>query len=150
MATIVWNRIARKYKTRFVNDPLRIYHTESDSITATAAAAGRNAYSYLLGNRIKLTEDIDYLRHSPGGFLRLAANYVRFSLHLGESPADMLASLENFRSRLLCLAAFPLGYGVYARDVMRARRVARRQEGDHRLPRPPRAPGSSGTRIIKR
>ena len=38
--SIVWNRIARRYRTRFVNDPLRIYHIESDSITAAPAAAG--------------------------------------------------------------------------------------------------------------
>lgn len=119
--SIVWNRIARTYRTRFVNDPLRIYHTESDSITAAAAAAGRNAYSYALGNRIKLNEDIDYLRHAPAAFLRTAANYVRFSLHVRRKPAAIVASLGNFRSRLLCLAAFPLGWGVYARDLMRAR-----------------------------
>ena len=119
--SIVWNRIARRYRTRFVNDPLRIYHTESDSITAAPAAAGRNAYSYALGNRIKLNEDIDYLRHAPAAFLRAAANYVRFSLHVRRKPAAIVASLGNFRSRLLCLAAFPLGWGVYARDQMRAR-----------------------------
>ena len=43
-----------QYRTRFVNDPLRICHSEPDGITAAAAAAGRNAYSYALGNRIKL------------------------------------------------------------------------------------------------
>ena len=80
--SIVWNRIARRYRTRFVNDPLRIYHTESDSITAAPAAAGGNAYSYALGNRIKLNEGIDYLRHAPAAFLRASANYVRFSLHV--------------------------------------------------------------------
>ena len=114
---IVWNRIARTYRTRFVNDPLRIYHTEPDSITA----AGKNAYSYALGNRIKLNEDIDYLRHAPAAFLKAAANYVRFSLHVHRKPAAIVASLGNFRARLLCLAAFPLGWGVYTRDLIRAR-----------------------------
>ena len=117
---IVWNRIARKYKTRFVNDPLRIYHTGSDSITATTDVR-RNAYSYLLGNRMKLNENIDYLRCSPIEFLKSAANYVRFSLHVRRSPNEIVSLLENRRARLLCLATFPLGCGVYARDVMRAR-----------------------------
>ena len=117
--SIVWNRIARKYKTRFVNDGLRIYHTESDSITATADV-GRNAYSYMLGNRIKLNEEIDYLRYAPTVFLKSAANYVRFSLHVRKNPTEIVASLENQRAKLLCLTAFPLGYGVYARDVRRA------------------------------
>ena len=115
---IVWNRIARQYKTRFVNDPLRIYHTESDSITAEAGF-GRNSYSYMLGNRMILNEHIDYLRHSPAAFLKSAANYVRFSLHLRKNLIDVVASLENQRARLLCLVAFPLGFGVYARDVTR-------------------------------
>ena len=113
---IVWNRIAREYKTRFVNDPLRIYRTESDSITA-ATDIGRNAYSYMLGNRMKLNEQIDYLRHAPIAFLKSAANYVRFSLHMRKNPIDIVASLENQRARLLCLAAFPLGCCVYVRDV---------------------------------
>ena len=117
---IVWNRIAREYKTRFVNDPLRIYHTESDSITA-AAGFGKNSYSYMLGNRMKLNEHIDYLRHAPIAFLKSAANYVRFSLHVRKPPSDIVASLENRRAKLLCLAAFPIGCGVYARDVRRGR-----------------------------
>lgn len=116
--SIVWNRIARKYKTRFVNDSLRIYHTESDSITAVAEV-GRNAYSYMLGNRIKLNEHVDYLRYAPIAFLKSAANYVRFSLHVRKNPAEIVASLENQRAKLLCLAAFPLGCGVYLRDIRR-------------------------------
>ena len=120
--SIVWNRIARKYKTRFVNDPLRIYHTESDSITS-AANIGRNAYSYMLGNRMLLNEHIDYFRHSPAAFLRTAANYVRFSLHLRRSFIDILASLKNRRAILLCLGLFPLGSCVYARDMRRARQI---------------------------
>ena len=118
---IVWNRIARKYKTRFVNDPLlRIYHTESDHITAVANIR-RNAYSFMLGNQIKLNEHIDYLRHAPIAFLKSAANYVRCSLHVRKNPINILTSLENKRARLLCLAAFPLGCGVYLRDVRRGR-----------------------------
>ena len=117
---IVWNRIARKYKTRFINDGLRIYHTESDSITA-ATDVGRNAYSYMLGNRMKLNEHIDYLRYAPIAFLKSAANYVRFSLHVRKNPIDIVASMENRRARLLCLAALPLGCGVYARDVRRTK-----------------------------
>ena len=115
----MWNRISRKYKTRFVNDGLRIYHTESDSITARAAEVGRNAYSYMLGNRVKLNEQIDYLRHAPIAFLKSAANYVRYSLHVRKNPIDILTSLENQQARLLCLAAFPLGCCVYFRDIRR-------------------------------
>ena len=117
---IVWNRIAREYKTRFVNDPLRIYRTESDSITV-AAGFGTNSYSYMLGNRMILNEQIDYLRHSPVAFLKSAANYVRFSLHVRKNPIEIVASLKNQRARLLCLAAFPIGCGVYVRDVTRAK-----------------------------
>lgn len=118
--SIVWDRIARKYKTRFVNDPLRIYHTESDHITA-AANLRRNAYSFMLGNQIRLNEHIDYLRHAPIAFLKSAANYVRCSLHVRKNPITILTSLENQRARLLCLAALPLGCGVYLRDVRRRR-----------------------------
>lgn len=117
---IVWNRIAREYKTRFVNDPLRIYHTEADHITAPVNI-GRNAYSYMLGNLMKLNEHIDYLRHAPIAFLKSAANYVRFSLHVRKNLIDIMASVENQPARLLCLAAFPLGCGVYLRDVRRGR-----------------------------
>ena len=78
--SIVWNRIARKYRTRFVNDPLRIYHREPDGITAAASAAGRNAYSYALGNRIKLNEEIDYLRHAPGSSMVIQPDSHRHRL----------------------------------------------------------------------
>lgn len=122
---IVWNRIARRYRTRYVNDLLRIYfRTELDSITTVDVA--RHAHGYMLGKLAVLNEHIEYLRYSPVDFLKTATQYVRFSMHLGRTLSDIASALENRRSRLLCLAAFPLGCGLYACDVMRARWTARR------------------------
>ena len=126
---IVWNRIARRYKTRYVNDLLRVYYrTESNSITADEVEVTRHAHAYMLGKLATLNEHIEYLRHSPIDFLKTATQYVRFSLHLRRTLADILSVLENRRSKLLCLAAFPLGCGLSACDVMRAKWTARVRE----------------------
>ena len=122
--SIVWSKIARKYKARFVNDPLlRVYCTD-ESLTRWSDIS-KVAYSYRLGNRLVLNEHLDYLKYDPMEFLRNAANYIRFSLHLRESTIGREGVLSNRIAKLLCLVAFPVGFIIYLIDKRAAGGAAR-------------------------
>lgn len=112
---LVWNKISRKYKTRFVNESLRIYWIESGSLVIGGNPA-RNA----IGNRIThlttLNEEIDWLRFAPLSFLRSAIHYSRFSFHTGSSISDQFKNLDTAGGKILWLISLPLGCLIYLKD----------------------------------
>lgn len=114
---VIWGKIARRFKTRFVNEALRIYYTDQPSLTR---GEGRNAGRGALGGRFQhltiLNEATDYLLYSPVEFYRSGVHYVRFSLHSGLGLRQQLTDVRSTHGRLLCAAALPVGIAVYLRD----------------------------------
>lgn len=115
--SIIWNRIARQYRTRYVNEVLRAFYLDAPVSLARPQFAGDNAPGALLAAQELLNHEIGWLRHSPDAFFRTAARYARWSIHLRRSPAEQLRGLTNLPARLLWLAALPVGLAMYLRDV---------------------------------
>jgi glycosyltransferase involved in cell wall biosynthesis len=120
---ILWDRIGRRYKTRFVNEVLRIYHTDQPSLTRSGgvvlgAPVGR------LEHLTNLNENLDYLKHAPLELYRSGVHYARFSLHAGVGARRQLADVRTPGGKLVCALALPVGWLVYLRDRRRAARVA--------------------------
>jgi glycosyltransferase involved in cell wall biosynthesis len=116
---VVWAAIARKFKTRFVNEPLRIYWMDesghSDHLTKSGAPA-QHAPAYVFCHRSVLNGQIDWLSYAPEEFLRSAMHFSRFSLHCGVSVRKQAASLTNFRARALWALMLPAGFAAHLRD----------------------------------
>jgi hypothetical protein len=112
---LVWFRIARKYKTRFVNEALLINFRSEDSLSRPRYPQ-TNAVGAELYNRTQLNDNIDYLADAPLEFLKSAANFARFSFHLRRSPANQYHALTNWRAKALWLLALPIGATAYALD----------------------------------
>lgn len=115
---VVWSKIARQYKTRYVNEPLRIYYTGHQSLS-NSSNPRKIALAGKMQHTLALNEHIDYVRYAPVAFLRSAVHYVRFSLHLGETPIQQIRGLNNLPAKGLCLVALPVGVLVYAKDKRR-------------------------------
>ncbi len=113
--SIVWSRIARLYRTRYVNETFRVYHTDRPSMVhgrhpAESAAGGR------LEHLTALNETLDYFGYSPGQFFRSAVHYGRFSFHSGVPLRRQWADLRGFSARLLWAAFLPVAWAVYLRE----------------------------------
>lgn len=115
---IVWNRISRHYRTRFVNEVLRTYHVDGDdSITQRSrAGASWRAPAFALRWKITLNEELGWFRHDPKWFVRAAANYARFSWDDGHGFRAQGRELTSPQAKLLHAAAAPLGYVLHRRD----------------------------------
>lgn len=109
---IVWSRIARRYKTRFVNEALRIYFVEGPSMVH-GGQPGKNAVGARLGHLTVLNDELDFFRYAPLQFYRSAAVYVRSCFYLRQPLRRQVGDIESRLGRLLWLLALPLGYGVY-------------------------------------
>jgi len=122
--SVVWLRIARQYKTRFVNEPLRIYYRDQPSLMRSEDP-GRHARSGRIAGLAVLNEHLDYFAYSPMAFCRNAAQYVRLSAHARVGLAEQLTDIRSLFGRALWCAAYPVGFVVYLRDLALAGRRSR-------------------------
>lgn len=112
---LVWNRIARRYKTRFINAVVRGSEYRSDGLTANATARWvQSARSACDLYREQLDDP-----GSPAVRYRTAANFVRYGLHARVRARELLTSGRA----AITLVALPVGSAVWLRDrwVLRRR-----------------------------
>jgi len=118
----VWHRIARHYRTRYVNEALRVYWTEGESLLRQTDsghnAAARRAYYLFV-----LNTEMDWFRYAPKRFYKTAVQYARFSQHAGIGAWRQLADVKPLSARALYVAAAPLARLMYARDTRSRRRM---------------------------
>lgn len=118
-ANIVWYAIGRKYKTRYINEKLRIYYNEpahkSDQAAHFSAKKVAPGITYL--HRSVLNGHIDRFQQSPLEFLRFAIHYSRFSFHTGRSVNVQYRELTNNLATFLWAIGLPIGVGLYLKDL---------------------------------
>ena len=112
----VWSRIGRNYKTRYVNEPLRVYY-ETEGNVSTSGSRSQKQYLRMFYCQVMLNEQFDYFRYAPLEFLRAAVHYLRWSLHRHESMARSVGSLQNLGAKLICLLMLPAALIVYRDDI---------------------------------
>lgn len=115
---IVWNRMALRYRTRFVDEVLCVKEYQPAGLTARPLAAWVRDARPL---RTFFGELAAMPRPMPRrARLHAAANHVRYSLHAGVGVRTLWR--ERDRTRLLAIAA-PLGATLYLRDRWRLARA---------------------------
>lgn len=112
---IVWNRIALKYKTRFVNEVLKTCHYLADGLSATSSA---------IRARNPLGATLYYQEHSSLAVpflckMRSLINYGRFSLHAGIPPVRIVFGSPY---SILTIALMPASFILFWKDRERLNR----------------------------
>lgn len=109
--SLVWNRRALRYRSRYVNEILAYKEYQPGGMTARSEAvrvgssrAARLYYKEFISTGRPLPVDVA---------LRNYANYVRYSLHEGVALKDQA---RDAPSNLLWALSVPLGAGLYLRD----------------------------------
>ena len=111
-----WSKIAKKYKTRFVNEALRIYWTDQPSIVRNSQHPRKNAIGAQLNHLDILNDYTEWFHFDPLSFLRSAVHYSRFSFHLGIKISQQISHVKTLIGKILWVIALPLGYLVYLKD----------------------------------
>jgi glycosyltransferase involved in cell wall biosynthesis len=121
--SLVWSKIARKYKTRFVNQVFRTWYHDEPGREDQMTFRG-NIYSKIKEDSPGsawihldiLNNDIGWFRNSPKEFLRSAVHYSRFSLHSEVGLFDQVKKLNTGLAKFLWLAMLPVGVLVSLKD----------------------------------
>jgi glycosyltransferase involved in cell wall biosynthesis len=126
---IVWLEIGKKFKSRSVNEIVRVYYIDDTETGVTVAkkrslgahAAGRwHYYTWLLNN------DLEYFFKSPLPFLKAAIMLPIVGWFSGQALGHTFAWLKGLWPKLLVFVALPLSTALYAFDSVRtAWRTAR-------------------------
>lgn len=116
---LVWNAIARKYRTRYVNDILRVYHVEQDSLihSRKTVAKMRNMAEgrcYMAADF--LDNDWRWFFRAPVRVTKIMADYTRFAWHLWRSGRDTRHRPRTLWGQLFRFLTCPLGFAAFLYD----------------------------------
>jgi glycosyltransferase involved in cell wall biosynthesis len=113
--SIVWNRIAREYRTRYVNEELRVYWLEGPSLVHGQVPA-RNAPGGRIEHKAVLDSELEWFRFAPLQFVRSALHYARYSFHIGIGLRAQWNGLSRVPARILWLLALLPAFVIYRLD----------------------------------
>jgi glycosyltransferase involved in cell wall biosynthesis len=116
---VVWRAIGREYRTRYVDEALRVYwRGEGGRADQLSHFKGKRlAEGAIAGVYDNLAHEIRWFRFAPMQFLMHAARYVRYSLHLGVGLREQVERLDDPVARALWAVSFPLGLVRYFADL---------------------------------
>jgi len=117
---IVWNAIAEKYKTRFINEILRVYYLhDQDTNSLSRLNPARDAACNVPYLESLLNNNIKWIVYDFRQFLIYAVLYCRYSFHLNRGILSQMRSLHNIISLALWLVSLPGGVYLYLKDTRR-------------------------------
>ena len=114
---IVWETIAHHFKTRFVNEPLRIYFTKGTQGAPRLSLRDPkgHAVGQVLYRQQVLNNNLKWFFYAPWEFFWTALQYTRFLLFTEESLIKQLKKLHREGAILVGLL-FPFGWLFYLSD----------------------------------
>lgn len=120
---IVWSAIAKKYKTRYINELLRIYYrnenTNSQQRLTNTEEPGKHAISLAYWHNSILNNDMAWFLYNPAAFLKSSIHYFRFAFHQKLSIINAIDKLNVPAVKLLCVLLLPVSWYVYRMDLRR-------------------------------
>lgn len=115
--SLIWNRIAKKYSKRYVNEILAVTEYQAEGLSARSielrAASPKAARLYY-----QEFANLDGFYIPVSDRLKAFANYVRFSLH---DATPFRQQLSEIKRKELFIFAFPIGLVLFWRDKKKLR-----------------------------
>ena len=121
---VVWFAISRRFKTRFVNEILRIYYTEDDSGNHLTSLSPITMFGRAFFHKYVLNELIGWWFSSPLNILRSAINFSRYSFGLGKGPYSQFREVRNVVAQFLVAISLPLAFAISLKDKQNVEKVA--------------------------
>jgi len=106
---VVWSPISRKYKIRFINQMVRIYHQDSDNQISKIKNLSSIAPGMVYWKKIILSIELPWFRYDPIRFLMEAARWTRFRLHFNAKYDQIDFWPKSILGSLLIVLLAPIG-----------------------------------------
>jgi hypothetical protein len=122
---VVWFAISRRFKTRFVNEVLRIYHMNDKAKDRLSSLNPAILSGRALFHKYVLNELTDCFFSSPTNIFRSAVNFSRYSFGVGRGPYSQFSELRPLVARLLVAISLPLAFAISLKDKRSVAKVGR-------------------------
>ena len=113
--TIIWQKMARKYLTRYIDIPLREYFKDQDNALTNKRSSRYKENIYLWEHIIN--NIYDYFWYNPKLFLKAHVGISRDGLLNNKKFKDIVKMNNKFYKKVLTIILYPLGYFLYKRMI---------------------------------
>lgn len=114
--TVVWRAMARKYITRYIDDPLREYFRDQDNALTNRKSKRFKENTFLWAHYVN--DVMDYFWYRPFVFLKAFVGLCRDNIIIGRSFGEIIRIPNKLWKRAVCLCVYPAAW-VMARKYMR-------------------------------
>ena len=111
---LIWNKIGKKYLTRYINVPLRTYHSDSGNQLSSSSPFVNSKMRIYYAKA--LNDDSEYLAIAPFKMLKIAAQGSRFSFHQKDSLSTQFSRLKKYQTKVLWCFGLPVGLALFFWD----------------------------------
>lgn len=122
---VLWSQMSAHFRSRCVNEVVRIYYDSEDSLSRRLSARdhGNDLEGLVYAYTFVLDHDRRWFFTAPVTLIRVAANRTRFLWHLRDNGGEAKIGLSTVGGRALSLAFGAIGFLLYWRDRMRRRQT---------------------------
>jgi glycosyltransferase involved in cell wall biosynthesis len=126
--SVVWRQIGLRWRTRYVNEPVRVYRQQPAHLTdqLSAMSLTDRAAGAVLAYSAALNHDLRWLLRAPTLVGRFGIQLVRFGRHGAIPLSEQAAMLQSPAAKAMWALAIPAGNLAYLRDRHQIRRGAGR------------------------
>jgi len=119
----IWSQVSTRYKTRHINEQLRVWWMDAPSLVHGPNDPAKNADGHRLMYQMVLNLESSYVFAAPIKLYKVAGLYSRFSQHCCIGFLTQFQGLRGLLPKLLWLLAAPVGTLLYLRDRRRKSRA---------------------------
>lgn len=109
--TVIWQKMGKKYKVRFVNDALRAYYRDQSDATTNRKRNRSKENIYLWEHYIN--DMLPYFWYSPMRFIKAFVGLSMDGLLLNKSLKNIIMTPKTLTAKLLTIVFLPAGYFLY-------------------------------------
>ncbi len=116
---LIWNKIAEQFKSRFINESLRVYYSDgfNEGVIQVSAKSQikQNCIGGLYGYSVFLNKYLNYVKYDPLTFIKVGALMTRFYLHC-DRPINFQFWPDQLFGKFWVIILSPLGLSLYIKD----------------------------------
>jgi glycosyltransferase involved in cell wall biosynthesis len=111
----LWFTIATKYKTRYINEVVRIYYIEAkESIMKPRAMPKSSAWATSDYNLFLINNFFTYSQYQPSAFLKYFVLYTSYASYSGQPFVKIIKQIKSPLSKLIAFFLYPVS--IYYRS----------------------------------
>jgi glycosyltransferase involved in cell wall biosynthesis len=118
---IVWSEVGRRYKTRFIDTPIRIYYTNEahgSVVTANRVSRKTNDAGRIMYYAYAINNELHYFFDAPILVSKLFIQYIRVSLKEKIPIRSQLKKIEKPAGKFCFILFFLVGFYFFLSDFI--------------------------------